>query len=360
MTAYRDKIILLPQNRVWRTYPGGAILDRLAGRENPTDSHYPEDWIASITEARNPGEHPAGEGISQVLAGGQRWNLRELITSDPEYFLGREHLARHGANPMLLVKFLDSAIRLHLQAHPTREFARARLGSPSGKTEAYYVLAVREDITEPYIYMGFQRPPSREALRTLIEKQDIPALEACFDKIPVRPGDTILVPGGWPHALGEGVFLIEIQEPSDLVVRFEFERGGYRLPESARFMGRDIDLALDIIDLTAHPQSEIDEKCRCRPRRLRDFGEGSWQEELIGPQQTDCFRVLRTHLRQPVEKHEGCFHILIVTHGSCTVAHGDERYHLKTYDKVLVPAGLGPIRIEPETQTEIIECLPPL
>ena len=129
---------------------------------------------------------------------------------------------------------LDSAIRLHLQVHPNSAFARRFLGSPSGKTEAYHVLATRPEVAQPYIYLGFQRPPSRDALRRMIESQDIAALEACFDKIPVRPGETYLVPGGVPHALGEGLFLVEIQEPTDLVVRFEFERAGYVLPGSAR------------------------------------------------------------------------------------------------------------------------------
>src|SRR5581483_3343309 len=100
------------------------------------------------------------------------------------------------------------------------------------------VLATRETGPAPFIYIGFQRPPPAAELKHLIETQDIAAIEACFDKIPVRAGDTFIIPGGTPHALGAGIFMIEIQEPSDLVVRFEFERAGYVLPEAARFMQR--------------------------------------------------------------------------------------------------------------------------
>lgn len=359
MSAHRGHILHLPQNRIWRTYPGGATLDRLIGKADPQDSHFAEDWIASITAANNPGRHDPKEGISQVQAQGQSFDLKQLLEADAEYFLGADHVAKYGPNPMLLVKFLDSATRLHLQAHPTREFAREHLGSPSGKTEAYYVLTARKDIAEPYVYMGFQHPPTREELRRMIEEQDVAALERCFDKIPVKTGDTLLVPGGWPHALGEGVFLIEIQEPTDFVIRFEFERGGFLLPESARFMGRDVDFGLSIIDRTERPLAEIGKHSRCQPRRIRDLGEGSWQEELIGPGQTSCFRVLRSHIRGPIEKHENEFHIIIATKGSFTVSNAAGGHRIGTFEKFLVPAGLGPIRIEPETQTEIIECYPP-
>src|SRR5204862_7139191 len=132
-----------------------------------------------------------------------------------------------------------------------------------------------------YISVGFQRPPSREALRRMIETQDTAGLVAWFDKIPVQLGDTLSIPGGTPHALGAGVFMVEIQEPSDLVVRFEFERAGYVLPESARFMNRDVDFALTLFDLSPLTSSDIETRVRCRARRIRDWGPGSWQAELI-------------------------------------------------------------------------------
>ena len=40
--TYRHKLLLLPPNRVWRTYPGGRTLDALAGVTNPADSHLAE------------------------------------------------------------------------------------------------------------------------------------------------------------------------------------------------------------------------------------------------------------------------------------------------------------------------------
>jgi len=365
----RGKILRLPANRVWRTYPGGRTLDTLAGAPAPADTHLAEDWIASTTRAVNRGREHMAEGVSQVLVGldDTPRDFAQLLASDPEYFLGAAHAKKFGAQPQLLVKYLDSGTRLHFQVHPTREFARKFLAAPSGKTEAYHVLGCRAGAGDPalqpeptgYIYVGFQHPPSRAALRAMIEAQDLAAIEACFDQIPVRPGDTFIIPGGTPHALGAGVFMVEIQEPSDLVVRFEFERAGYVLPESARFMNRGLDFCLDLFNFTPLTAADLDARVRCRPRRLRDLGPGSWQDELIGTAQTDCFRVAKTHLAAPVLKDETSAAIAIVTRGEVTLTAGGESHRLRQYDKVFLPAGLGPVAFAPASRAEILECSPP-
>lgn len=366
-SEHRGRLILLPPNRVWRSYPGGRTLDTLAGAATPADTHLAEDWIASTTRAVNPGREHLAEGVSQVLVGRDptRRDFAALLASDPDYFLGAAHVRRHGAQPQLLVKFLDSGTRLHFQVHPTRTFAREVLGAPSGKTEAYHVLATRTDGSirgeaTGYIYAGFQRPPTPAQLRDYIVTQDLAAIEACFDRIPVRAGDTLLIPGGTPHALGAGVFMVEIQEPSDLVVRFEFARAGHVLPEASRFMGRDLDLALRVFNLAPLGPAELATRVRCAPRPLRDLGAGSLQEEFIGPDQTDCFRVRRTLLRGPVVKHEDSAVVAIVTSGSVQAEVGGEEHRLATFDKCFLPAGLGPVRLSPlNGHAEILECLPP-
>lgn len=368
---HRGKLIRLPPTRVWRTYPGGRTLDALAARgrgdASPLeDSHLAEDWIASTTRAVNRGRENLVEGISQVLVGHDPAprDFAQLLASDPEYFLGAAHARKYGAQPQLLVKFLDSGTRLHFQVHPTREFARRVLGAPSGKTEAYYVLATRNvENREPhgYIYVGFQRPPAPAQLREWVVTQNIAAIEACFDRIPVKPGDTFIIPGGTPHALGAGVFMVEIQEPSDLVVRFEFERAGYVLPEAARFMGRDVDFALTVFNLDPLTAADLERRVRCQPRRLRTWGAASYEEELIGPAQTDCFRVRRLHLTGPVVKDDNSASIAIVTRGGVMAEAAGESHRLDTYEKCFVPAGLGPLRYAPvgDGPAEILECFPP-
>ena len=39
-------------NRVWRTYGGGALIDRWKQDSSETDSDMPEEWIMSTITAR--------------------------------------------------------------------------------------------------------------------------------------------------------------------------------------------------------------------------------------------------------------------------------------------------------------------
>jgi len=220
------QLLPLPDNRVWRTYTGGRLLDEIQSIVKPADTHFPEDWIASTTRAINPGRDEPEEGLSTVITPEGKFLLANLIAADLTGWLGETHVDRYGSKGMILVKFLDAAVRLHVQAHPTVPFAQARLGANSGKSEAYVILRTRPEQAQPYIFLGFQRPPNREEFRRILEQQDIAAMEACFERIPVKPGDAFYVPGGLPHAIGEGVLMVEIMEPTDFVVRLEFEKAG--------------------------------------------------------------------------------------------------------------------------------------
>lgn len=352
-------MINLPQNRVWRSYQGGRILDELAGKSEPCDSHFPEDWIGSVTAATNPDSTDPLEGVSPVEVDGQRLLLPELIERDPDYFLGAEHVTRFGNQPMVLIKFLDASVRLQLQAHPTAEFSREHLDADSGKAEAYYILSVRDDVDDPYVYLGFQRAPERTELKRWIKEQDLASILSCFDKIRVEPGDVLFIPGGVPHAIGEGIFMVEIMEPSDLVVRFEFERAGYTLPESARFMNRGIDFCMDIFDLTPMPQSLVRRDFMFEPQTEVDYGSAGYRQSLIGPETTPCFRVKKSVVNGSIERSEDSFFVGVVTKGQCVIQTSETEMLLKQYDKFFCPAGLSSYKIESGDGVEILECFPP-
>ncbi|MGJ8696365.1 MAG: class I mannose-6-phosphate isomerase [Verrucomicrobiaceae bacterium] len=356
MTEGREPILMLGANRVWRTYQGGRILDEIEEKAEPQDSHFPEDWIGSLTAAKNPDREFGEEGISRVTrSNGESVLLTELVAEDPVYYLGSDHYAAYGLDTRILVKFLDSAIRLHFQVHPTAAFSKQFLGCTSGKTEAYVILAIREGIEEPYIYAGFQRPPEREVLKEWIENQDIDAIKTCFDKIPVKPGDVFLIPGGFPHALGEGILMVELMEASDLAVRFEFERGGFVLPEESRFLGKDLDFALTVFNHT--PVSA--DKFQCRPELLRRFADGSEQHLLIGKKHTDCFSARETRIAERISKEERGAYIGIVMEGRGRMTLGESSWELEPFDRFFVAASCGPITFETIDRLRILECTPP-
>jgi mannose-6-phosphate isomerase len=358
MSGYRGSILRLLPNRVWRTYSGGLMLDRMEGRTSPADGPFPEDWIGSTVQALNPNQDQKGEGLARVLVPGGEALLTDLIAADPVYFLGEEHMRRYGANPMVLVKYLDSAVRLPFQVHPTVEFSRRYLNAESGKTEAYYILGTRPEVAEPFIYLGFQRPPSRQELRRMIVEQDVIALERCFDKIPVKAGDVYVVPGGLPHAIGGGVLMVEVMEPTDFVARVEFNVDGRTIPEAARFMGRDVDFALDMLSFEGWPVSDVRTRWKCQPRIIDSQG-AFYGESLVDGRLTDCFIVLRTTFTERSHWHARGFTILLVVEGYCRIGSGDEEVRLSQFDRIIVPYGQPSLEIIPEGHTVVLECLPP-
>ncbi len=356
MDTYKG-IIRFKPNRVWRTYQGGKVLDTIEGRDAPSDTHFPEDWIGSVVEARNIGREDIVEGLSMVKdSTGHEIPFRDLVHKDPSFYLGENDGAVIQTDALPLVKYLDSATRLHFQAHPTAEFARERLGSNRGKTEAYVILATREDVKNPYIYAGFQRPPSREQLKEWILTQDIESIERCFTKIPVKPGDVFMIPGGRPHALGEGILMLEIMEASDLAVRFEFERGGYVIPEEARFMGRGIDTALDVFNFEAVDDESIDSTFRCAPKILQTFDSGSRFEELIGYDRTPCFSVCRSIVSGKADKAVSRGYIGIVSEGAGAVCIDGAVVKLDLWDRFFCPAGVGNIQYRSDPGMTVLEC----
>jgi mannose-6-phosphate isomerase len=309
------------------------------------DGDRPEDWIASVVTAVNPGlPAQADEGLTPVTdPSGQGTTIARLLAEQPEAMLGAGHLARQGAQLGFLAKLLDAGMRLHVQAHPTRDFARRRLGSPFGKLEAYVILAVRPGTTG-WIRLGFQRSPGRDGWRDIVARQDTPAMDACFAEIPVQVGETWLVPGGWPHAIGPGVLMLEVMEPSDLVVRCEFEREGIVVPPAGRFMGRDLEFCLDVFDYTERSVAEVRAAC-CLAERTA-FAPGL--RELLGPAHTDCFRIARLQVPArgaAVLPRRGGVALLLGETGSATLAAGDQHLTLAPLAAALIPAASSEVVI---------------
>lgn len=309
-------IIKLSRNRVRRNYLGGKGIDLLHGSESHGAENYPEEWIGSLTQAVNLGmEEIPNEGLAYLYRDGEKVLLRDLIEENRSYYLGENADPSEPPQMGVLVKILDSAMRLHIQAHPDREYARKYLHSKYGKLECYYILSV-QDPENARIWLGFQNSPGREKWEEILEKQDKAAMEACFENIHVNPGEVWVVPGGMPHAIGEGITMIEIMEPSDLVVRCEFEREGVIVPEGGRFMGKTLKECLDIFDYREYSAEAVRKKCSVVPRMLQEY-ENSKIEYLIDKTITEYFKVLRlTASNHFVWKKPGNAVIAIVVSGS--------------------------------------------
>jgi mannose-6-phosphate isomerase len=222
----------LPPNQLHRFYRGGARIAAFRGLES-VDDDAPEDWVASTTVVHGDGT----VGLSRLLDGAF---LRDVIDADPEAFLGPAHTGRFGSDPAVLVKLLDAGERLPLHLHPDAAFAQQHLGSRWGKTEAWIILDAPPGAM---VHVGFSRDLAEHELEQLVRDQDFDTLVGAMHGIPVAAGDSLFVPAGTPHVIGEGIFLLELQEPSDLSLLLEWKPGG----EEEAFLGLPRRLGLEAV-----------------------------------------------------------------------------------------------------------------
>jgi mannose-6-phosphate isomerase len=190
-------------------------------------------------------------GLS-LLPDGRR--LVDALDGDPVGFLGPEHLASFGPDPMLLVKLLESAVRLLIHCHPDREFAHRHLNCSHGKTEAWFVMSAGPDAQ---VFLGFSEDVTNERLESLVYQQQVEKMLALLNPIRVVEGDSILVPAGVPHAIGSGILVLELQEPTDFSV--VLETNGLPSPE----LGMGWQTALGCVDCSRWSSSRLEHlKCR--------------------------------------------------------------------------------------------------
>jgi mannose-6-phosphate isomerase len=333
--------IRLAANRFPRFYRGGPAIDELRGRTPEAgEAFLPEDWVGSTTTAFGS----AADGLTRLEDGR---TLRAAIEADPEGFLGPAHADAYGADPALLVKLLHAGERLPVHLHPDRDFARRHLGCPWGKTEAWVVIGTQAP--EPVVHLGFRQPMDPDGLAALVAEQRVEPLLASLNAVPVAPGDTVLVPAGTPHAIGEGVLLVELQEPSDLSVLLEwdgFAIDGRRLGH----LGLGFELALRAADCSELTGADLD--------RLRG-GRGPVRPgvERLFPAEADPFCRAQRLGPGPVVALEPAFSILVVTGGPGRLESGGGSLDLARGDTVLVPFAAGPGRLH--GRVEAVRALPP-
>jgi mannose-6-phosphate isomerase len=219
--------------RVYRFYRGGALIDRLRG-EPAGDGAYPEDWVGSVVAANNPGRDEPEAGLTRLEDGRL---LRDAIRESPADW----------GTPDVLVKLLDPAERLPVHAHPDRKFARRNLGSEYGKTEAWIVVATRDENAE--VWLGLTEDVEPDRYREWIERQERGALLGSLHKLTVRAGDIVFVPAGVPHAIGAGALIVELQEPADLSIVCEWN--GFPIDPAHAHLGLGWDVALGALRLSA-------------------------------------------------------------------------------------------------------------
>lgn len=280
MPSYFDMFpypLFFERNRVYRIYLGGEGYRNLLG-DTTGDNMFPEEWIASSVKAINPRYFGIRDGVSVI----ENTNIFLDDLLNDERILGKRKYD-------CLVKYLDSAIRLPMQVHPTKEFSRKYFHSEYGKTEAWLIIGVRENAK---IYFGFKNEITKEELSLLeersLEEKDI--MRSILNEVIPQVGDVFLIKGGLIHAIGEGCTIIEIQEPTDFTIQPENWCGTYKISEEEKYIGLTKDIALDCFNYSLVGQKAVD-SARIIPRVVES--NDYIKEALITYDDTPLFSMYR-------------------------------------------------------------------
>lgn len=331
------KPLLQTENRVNRTYRGGALLDAFVGNPDPKDTFCPEDWISSFVEAKNR-VYKKGEGISKVILDGVEMSITDVIS--PEDF-GPDR-----DDSGVLVKYLNSAERLGIQVHPTPEFSRKYFGSNYGKTECWHILDTKGDAA---VYIGFKEGITRHRWKEMFEKQDIGGMLSALHRFAVKKGDTVLVRAGTPHAIDAGCFLLEIQEPTDYTMRVEKTTvAGESLTPTQIHYGVGEEAMLDCFIYEGISEEQARESYFISPKRLN-----TGRVSLVSYDDTPCFALESLGAGGSVSPDS--FVSLVVREGG-RIFVSEQRIPVKKGEKWFVPYGCGDIIVE---SGEVIACYPP-
>ena len=297
---------------------GGREIDKFRGVYPPVDYDAgSEAWIGSVTHVQNAPVDKPYYGCSEVtLPDGRRMYLFEAIALNPEEVLGKKHIEKNGTGLGMLIKYLDAQTQYGLQCHPTRPWAKKMWNSDYGKEESWYVISTRDDTAEPaYILLGFKEGVTREEWEKYYYADDLKALENLCHKIPVKVGEAYFVGGGCPHALGEGCFVIEVQEPSDITLGahpYNATPAAWRGDVSEELFNERL-LGAYVYDGCSYEENL---KRWRAPRKV--IRQGDWGSEsiVIGPAQTKYFSFTELDVNSETEiRHTGFPQVAIVLDG---------------------------------------------
>lgn len=317
--------LLLPPHPLQHFYRGGDRIAALRGIVAESD-HQPEEWLASTVSRF--GED--GIGLATTTDGTL---LRDVIAADTTAWLGAER-GHSAADTGILVKLLDARQRLPVHVHPDRAFATSHLNCPYGKTEAWYVLE-----TEPgcAVHVGWNQDLDRDELDRRRDAQDSEWMLAHMNRVPVRPGMGILVPAGTAHAIDGGIFVAEVQEPTDFSILLEWSVTTSTRDESHLDLGFDtvmpaVSTAMMTLDQVAALTSHAGETAVSSTFRS------------VLPTAADPYFTLRIADASGGESddHAAGFSVVLVTEGAGRIVGREHSLEVERGQAFAVPAAFGP------------------
>ncbi len=320
-------------------------------REILRDYRFGDRWIVEAYQKTGlPENHRVGETwevcdrpgeTSEVVNGPLTGEtLHTLIDTYGAALLGEDIVARCGTRFPLLIKFLDASHNLGEQAHHDDEQAAKHGLSDPGKTEAWYMLKVRDGAM---IRCGNKPGATVESVRDALLAGTIKEEMRAYE---VVPGDAFLLYGGTMHYGDGGALFYEVMQNSDVYISL-------RAPDPALSVDVRATLAREAMEML-HIEDGFDSKTE--PITL---GGGANRRTFVFA--CRYFALERLDLMAPTMLNcDGSrFFVLSLIEGACTVVHGDHYEKLLPGQTVMLPAGLGYVTLVPTEPCSVLKTYVP-
>jgi mannose-6-phosphate isomerase len=202
MKLYPLKFKPIFKTRIW----GGQSLRSVLNKPIPSGQKIGESW--ELTDL--PDNH--SEIINGYLAG---QTLDKVIAKFGSDITGQIDFRKPFP---LLIKILDAQDILSVQVHPDENTCR-KMGTGAPKTECWYIMDARPGA---FIYKGIKSGTTPEQFKKSLADGNVADY---LIKVTVTPGQCHFLPSGTCHAIGAGLLIAEIQQPSDTTYRvFDWNR----------------------------------------------------------------------------------------------------------------------------------------
>jgi mannose-6-phosphate isomerase len=298
---------------------GGRNLEQL-GKTLP-DGIVAESWEISC--------HP--NGVS-VVSNGEFTGipLTELVQKFGRQIVGTALPEKDIVRFPLLVKLIDANDKLSVQVHPDDNYAFSHENGELGKNEMWHIISAKPGAKLIYDVLPGTTP---EIFAKAVREAKI---ESCLKSVEVFPGDTLNIPAGLIHAIGEGIVLAEIQQNSDTTYRiFDYNRVDKNGIQRPLHIGK----AQEVIDFDASGRLEKTEGLLVRMDSYSSI------KYLVANQYfaVELFEINGLIIQNADGSR---FHIYLLTEGTVQIKYADGLVPVVGGEAVLIPAGLGEYTLE--------------
>lgn len=221
---------------------------------------------------------------------------------------------------VIQITFMDARETLSIQVHPNEEQAQ-RLDGDHEKTESWYILHAEPGAT----LIGGSTTTDLDALRAAAADDSIG--ESFGKHIAVSEGDFVFVPAGTMHALGAGIFAVEVGS---------FGNRTYRMCDWGRGRELHVDKAFEVVNTES----------TATVRHFGSYGHDEAGDAALpriregvrcGLFVSNVIDIDKDYETEP----DGVYHIITCVQGSCTVESPEGAVGLACTESALVPASAG-------------------